>query len=420
MFCFLPSESGAAENLYTALSPEWGGHLRFRGNVTWQAEDSLYQPVGTGAYYDASGEFRLKNKLFLGQWGVLETHYEAVLAGGDTRRKGRELAALSDGMLTGELQLTGVRPINDDRRFMDLTGVIDESDSYALYHRLDRLSLTLNPEWGNIRIGRQALTWGNGMLFNPMDLFNPFSPTDIVRDYKVGDDMVTAQFSVDSVGSFQFLYIPRRNPENSDVEWDSSALAGKLRFSGGTTEFDIAVGRNYENYVIGLGSAGYIGNAAWRADAVWTFLPAESDRTGYAAFVANLDYSWIWWQKNFYGVAELYYNGLGEDAYADALSDPDLTAALERGEIFALGKLYLAGQFNVELHPLFNFYLTAITNFRDPSGVLQPRCVWSVTENTEAILGGISVTADRIRNTADSGFPARIFPQHRATAFISG
>jgi hypothetical protein len=26
-----------------------------------------------------------------------------------------------------------------------------------------------------------TLTWGNGMLFNPMDLFNPFAPTDFVH-----------------------------------------------------------------------------------------------------------------------------------------------------------------------------------------------------------------------------------------------
>ena len=40
------------------------------------------------------------------------------------------------------------------------------------------------PRWGVVCVGRQAVTWGNGLIFNPMDLFNPFSPVDIERDYK--------------------------------------------------------------------------------------------------------------------------------------------------------------------------------------------------------------------------------------------
>jgi len=53
-----------------------------------------------------------------------------------------------------------------------------------------------------------------------MDLFNPFAPTDVERDYKVGDDMVTTQFGINGMGDFQFLYVPRRDPMNEDLGWD--------------------------------------------------------------------------------------------------------------------------------------------------------------------------------------------------------
>jgi hypothetical protein len=56
----------------------------------------------------------------------------------------------------------------------------------GIFHPAYRLALGIQPNWGLIRIGHQAVTWGNGLLFNPMDLFNPFSPSDIERDYKIG------------------------------------------------------------------------------------------------------------------------------------------------------------------------------------------------------------------------------------------
>ena len=207
------------------LALEWGGHVKFKGTVSWPDSNSYYQPVGTGPYYDGLAEFRLKNKIFLGKWGHLETHYEAVYSGGDTRRKQNELKQRASVLFGGALNLPG--PINDERRLMDLTGTIEDENDHILYHRLDRFYLTMQPKWGAIRIGRQAVTWGNGQLFNPMDLFNPFAPTDISRDYKVGDDMLLVQFSTESVSDFQILYVPRRDPISRDVEWARSSLAGK-------------------------------------------------------------------------------------------------------------------------------------------------------------------------------------------------
>jgi len=385
----LPSISDSAEvtEWYDALSPQWGGHLRARGSAGRPDDQSVYDLVGTRTYYDGSLEFRLKNKLFFEDWGILETHYEAFLNGGDTREKGRELERRFPDLFGGGFEAAGVRPVEDDRRLLDLTGTLDRSDGHILYHRLDRLVLTLQPRWGTVRLGRQALTWGNGMLFNPMDLFNPFAPTDVDRDYKIGDDMAVAQFTLEDIGEFQVLYVPRRDPLSGDVEWDSSAVAGKYHFFKGSREFDLMLARNYENLVFGAGALGYLGSTAWRVSGTWTFLPEESEADHYLSLVANLDYSWVWWERNWYGFLEFYYNGLGENDYTQALSDPDLVRALDRGEIFTLGRIYTAGHVNLEIHPLVNLFLTGILNFTDPSLVLQPRGVWSITQDLDLMLG---------------------------------
>ena len=379
------SESIPSDPWYTDIEAEWGGQIRFRASTSWPDDESFFRLVGTDSYEDGSAEFRLKNKLFFGNWGYFETHYEAVLAAGDTRERTQQLTELFPAFFEDSVLLAG--PIDDDRRLLDLTTTLTDTDLHILYNRLDRLSLTLLPEWGTVRIGRQVITWGNGLLFNPMDLFNPFAPTDIERDYKVGDDMVTTQFPVRQFGDFQFLYVPRRDPESRDVEWNESSLAGKFHFAAGTTEFDLMGARHFEDHVVGIGGMGYLWDAAWRMDATWTFLDENSDNDDYLSFVANIDYSWVWWQKNFYGLIEFYYNGLGEEDYIEALLDPDIVERLDRGELFVLGRSYLSGQLQMEVHPLVNVFFGVINNLDDPSGVIQPRLVWNVAEDFDLTVG---------------------------------
>ncbi len=368
---------------YKKLETRWGGHIKVQGSVSWIGGKSVFQPVGTGRYYDGDIQGRLKNGLFLGDWGQFDTHYEHVLSGGDTRSKTKELEMISPGLFREGLITNPI--VEDDRRFLDLTKAIHEDDDCILYHRLDRLYFTWLPKGGVVRIGRQAVTWGNGLLFNPLDLFNPFSPTDIERDYKIGDDMVFTQWSIKSRGDFQTLYIPRRDPSNGNVEWNESSLAGKLHVAWETTEFDIMGAHHYDDGVVGLGSTGYLGDAAWRLDVTWTFLDENGD---YVSLVANVDYSWVWWEKNFYGFLEFFYNALGNNQYKKAFTDPEIRQRLERGELSVLGRTYLSGHLQVELHPLLNFSFTVINNLADPSGVLQPRITWDVTQDFQVTVGG--------------------------------
>jgi hypothetical protein len=220
-----------------------------------------------------------------------------------------------------------------------------------------------------------------------MDLFNPFAPVEIDRDYKVGDDMALVQAALGAGANAQLLYVPRRNPDSNDVGWNQSSLAAKAHFIGGPVEWDLMAAHHYGDQVAGVGSSGYLGDAAWRADGTWTFL---EDGGGFAAIVVNLDYSWTLLGKNCYGLAEVYYNGLGASDPREALEDQDLRLRLERGELFTLGRFYLAGSQRVELHPLVNVFLTAIVNLGDPSGILQPRIVWDAAQNLQ-LTGGLNL-----------------------------
>jgi hypothetical protein len=384
----LPSPSDQSDQSYfwDAIDTRFGGRLRVTGRAVHADDDTIFEPVGTGTYGNGSFNFRIINETFFSDSIFTDVAYELIGAGGDLIRKTNELNELFPNT-SPNIIFPGAPP-NDDRRLMDLTDTIIDKDSYFLVQRLDRLYVALLPQWGSLKIGRQAITWGNGFIFNPFDLFNPFPPTAIDRDFKIGDDMVNGQLSLPKIGDLQGLYIVRRNPNTNDVEADQDSWAAKFHFAAGTTEFDVMGAQHFDDYVTGIGSTGYLGEAAWRVDGTWTFLDSDDD---YLSLVANMDYSWVWLKKNFYGFIEYYFNGLGKDDYQEAALDPAIAERLERGELFVLGQNYLSGHVQAELHPLFKVFFTAINNIEDPSGILQPRATWDITQNLQ-MTGGVNIS----------------------------
>lgn len=360
-----------------------GGHLRLRVAAADPEAGSRLDIRDKDRLYDTAFEFRSKHQFLPSDTWELDVHYEMIGTAGDTR----EAKSLFLARYPAARQLVSPGGTSDDRRLMDLSRVITEDDDKRVYHRLDRLVISARQNWGTLRIGRQALTWGNGFLFQPMDLFNPFSPTDVERDYKTGDDMVTFQTWSGTAGEIQMLYVPGRDPASGDVEWDQSSAAVKLHRYVGGLEMDLMAGVHYNDPVAGFGLVGYAGGAAWRLDATYTWLDDGHQRNGYASVCANLDYSWVWWGKNMYGWIEYYYTGLGTKDYEEIWQEANLIERIRRGERSTLGRSYFDAHLQVELHPLVNWHTTLIINTRDPSGVVQPRLVWEIGQNLQITAG---------------------------------
>jgi len=378
------SSSDVAPKRFTDIQMEWGGYARAIGTLTTVADDSLYDQVDEGPYIDGQAEWRQKNRLSIGSHWTVETHYELVAAGGDTRQTDQRLLDQFPGSSS---TIFINQPMDDDRRLLDLTHVLTETNDTLVYHRLDRLNLTWSPDWGTVRLGRQALTWGDGLVFNPMDLVSPFAPTTVQRDYKTGDDMALVQLPVGKSDA-QLLYLPRRDPQTGDVKTDASSVALQYHAFAGSIEASAMAARHFDDTIGGLGASGYLGESAWRINTVYTHLSSACREDDFFQVVANLDYAWMWGTKNVYGLLEFYYNGLGRrDDYQQALDNEALMRRLLRGEMFTMGRFYLAGQIQVELHPLVQWHTTAIFNLADPSGLLHPQVLWDMATDLQLILG---------------------------------
>ena len=379
LVCVLTLAASAA--VASESSTEFGGHTKFDLTTQSYPSGSLFRDAIGSSALDATGDLRVNFRADAGPWS-LTADWQLVGIRGDTLDFGRSLPA------GAELLFPTVA--DDGRRLFDLTKVIDEGSEHAILHRLDRLSVGYTTEKTVVRIGRQALSWGNGLFYSPMDLVNPFDPSAVDTEYKAGDDMLYLQYLRENGDDVQAAYVARRNLLTGDIDADEATAALKYHGFAGELEYDLFAARHYADTVVGIGAGRNIGGAVLRGDVLVT--DTESDT--YLQFVTNLTYSWIWRERNMSGAVEYFYNGFGQraDRY-DAISlanNPDLLTRFGRGELFTLGRHYIAGSVLVEVTPLWTVTPTLLANASDPSALFQLVTNYSLSDNA-TLLGSINL-----------------------------
>lgn len=369
-----------------AFESDTGGHVKIQDTYTDDKDQSVMTFLGGERRWDGTLDFRLANTLSFGDSLGLETHYDLTGTTGDSYSGVRK--AVNTVPFIQEEWLGGYGS-SDRRRLFDLTSTISENSDGFVQHRIDRLVLSVKRPDYEIRLGRQAVTWGNGLIFNPMDMMNPFSPTDTVRDYKTGDDL--ALVSVEPPGgnwNVQAVLVPRRDPVTGDVEEEQSSLAAKLHLMAADMETDVLFGRHMDETIAGFGVSRNAGEAVFRFDLVYTTLRNGWGESRNAfSFVANLDRSWVFLGRNMYGLVEYHHNGLGHRSMENAITDPDLLERAARGEIYVLGRNYLGTQIRIELHPLVQATFGLIESLDALTGVAQPRVQVDMTQNSNLLFG---------------------------------
>jgi hypothetical protein len=357
----------------------------FKGEVDLETgyadntRDSLDAAFGEQSRWDQSFMARLMwSDMFASGWS-LDTAYLV-----DTRYgRGVEL-------LRKERASDPLFPLDTDRTALwHLNHVLTDHDRTYAEHRLDRLALGYSSSHLVARIGRQALTWGSGLVFHPMDLFNPFPPNATYTAYKPGVDMLYGQWLLDNGADLQGVLVPHRDPNTGSVAGDRTSTGVKWHgFTGQDQSIGIEVltAQNYRSQVLGVGASGPLGGATWIAEAVPTRFEDDSVLT---SFLANVQYAWVWTGKNMNGYVEYFHNGFGVSGTGHTLSDlpGTLTERLSRGELFSISSNYLAAGIDAQWTPLFDLRPSIIGNLDDGSVLLIGQAIYSLSQNTSVTCG---------------------------------
>ena len=366
-----------------AIAATLGHASEFDARVKWHttaqrlpAGDAQRDATGEAKPLDHGADLRLLWRRDLGSFTVEVDHATTYLVG--------------DSIETANSGPTfDQTPTGDEERLLDLTWEVDRGDRHRLLHRFDRFALKYRTSRWAVTVGRDAVSWGNGVVFHPMDLFNPFAPTTVDQDYKAGDDLIRIERLFDDGSDFEMLAVAR----HGEVGNNTASVAFKYRALVGSSELDVLAGRHYGGEVVGLGLRAPIGGALARSDLV-----AVNDGEGWTVSgVVNVDYSFPVAQSSVYVFAEYFRNAFGVAALPDDLDLlPDTLAdRLARGETFMLMKDYVAVGTQFRWHALVNQNITVIANLHDASKVVQTAVGYDASDAVRLQVGAIKPMGEK-------------------------
>lgn len=358
-----------------------GGHAKYLFLLNSFPENSLFLDFVETPATDHNADIRLKFD-WRGDKVSLVTDYQLIAQHGDRITLASELPGAT--VIPNPMQ-------SDDNRLFDLTRVIKQDNNTILAHRLDRLYIDATGSNTVVRFGRQAVSWGNGLVYTPMDFFNPFDPAAVDKEYKTGDDMLYGQYLQANGNDLQAVWVIRRN-DNGEVTSDVNSVAAKYHGFIGNNEYDLLLAEHFDDTIIGLGGIVDISGALWRGDIILT----KTETENITSLVTSLSYSWTGWGRNINGIIEYFYNGFGQsngDYSPVALeNNPDLVKRLIRGELFTLGRQYVVASAVVEITPLWILTPNVFINASDHSLLAQLVSTYDLKQNWQ-LLAALSIPA---------------------------
>jgi hypothetical protein len=266
--------------------------------------------------------------------------------------------------------------------FLPLQRVLAEGDRAALLLHLDRLNLQVETPKVRIVAGRQPITWGVNYFWPAMDLFAPFAPQRLDRDYKPGVDAVRAVFPL---GSYSELEVVAGSLGRSFSR--DRAVAGLARIHLGRADLGLMGGSFHGDAVLGSFITADVRGTGLRGELTWTDSgdPFDQlrDRDRFWRASAGVDRLLT---PTVTVSAEFAWNGYGADDPAGYLNVL-VSDRFQRGEMTSVARAYSGGSVSWQLHPLVTASPALLFNLDDGSALLVPSLRWLAGNNVELLFG---------------------------------
>jgi hypothetical protein len=285
----------------------------------------------------------------------------------------------------------------------DWTDTVLDRGRTVVAQKIDRLAIGYAAPRLVVRLGRQALTWGAGVVFHPMDLVDPFAPDTVDTEYKPGADMVYAQWLFPDGSDLQGVAVPRPIEIGGTARANASTFALHYRATIGPLGTTWLLARDHGDWTAAAGLSGSAHGAVWNAEVVPTVEPGRRVRT---SALVNFSRAATILSRNATYFAEYYRNGFGQGEGGTPVDafPADLAGRLARGQVFNTSRDYLAGGMRLEATPLLTLSPSLIANLDDPSFYAAAEVSWSLSDNANFIAGA-QVPLGR-KGTEYGGLPA--------------
>jgi hypothetical protein len=354
----------------SARAVGFGGRFKLEANYYDVGADTPEAAVGYQTSSDLAAQLRLELNQDLGPWGIEAAWVLEARHGSAVKREAAVAAAFPASSISA-----------GENNYWDLDDELVDSNSTQSGQRLDRLSLAYTQPDYVVRVGRQALTWGAGLVFHPMDLVNPFEPVANDTTYKRGADMAYGQWLLPDGSDIQLALVPHKPRGATEPDADKGTYALYANLFGASLQWILLLARDRADTVLGIGASGSLGGAVWNLELIPTRLQNGTIKT---SALVNITRSGTLLNRNINSFAEYYHNGFGEpdSGYSVTQLSPDLLARLQRGQQFVTSRDYLAVGTTWEVTPLLQLIPTLIFNLQDQSALFDTQINWSLSDNT--------------------------------------
>jgi len=266
----------------------------------------------------------------------------------------------------------------------DLTRTWQASGNSSATNTIDRLSISYASPHVVVRLGRQAITWGGGMVFHPADIIAPFAPNTLDTSYKPGVDMAYAQYLFDNGADIQAIWVPRGVTVGGPAAFAASTFAVRARMMLGPVDTALMLARDRGDDVASLTLSGPLAGTSWTLEGVQWNLASGAVATSYLANISNFA---TLAGRNISYFAEYYHNGFGVDASVAYGSLPaTLTKRMSTGQVFNAGGDFLALGGRIELTSDLSLTPNAIVSLNSSSALAGVSLNYNLDDNTNLLI----------------------------------
>ncbi len=268
-----------------------------------------------------------------------------------------------------------MEPEDAGNRRLDLEKRGGENRRFSQRGEIDRLNLSGSLQGFSWSIGRQAIGFGRIVLTSPLDIIAPFPPDALDTDVRPGIDALRLSRFIGRGGEIGAVAVFGRHKEsNSYLVHGETNLAGvDLLFLGGRLRGREMLGSGFASQFLGMGIKGEL--ATYHGKEVGE--PGGDPRDDFVQAALEFDYRFA---AGPLCALQYLHNGFGAKDPKDYPAIL-LTAPIQEGLGYLLGRHYLLASISHELHPLVTVGAFGIWNLLDDSFLLRPLARISLGDN---------------------------------------
>lgn len=163
----------------------------------------------------------------------------------------------------------------------------ESNNTTLIGYEVDRAVYQQRFKKTTLSLGRQAIDWGSGRLWQPLNVFGSFAPTDLDTDYKPGIDAARLDWFPSNFSSLTAVYAASPN-DNAAVDDSTNAALYYKSQLGDASEFALLAGGVIGNSVLGASFESAWSGMGWRVEALLTTFKTTNEKALF--WIAGFDY----------------------------------------------------------------------------------------------------------------------------------